>query len=150
MRIVMRECVLILALSALVGCTAPHAGTCRAWSEDRQSLAKQTTYFQPVNSTLSAEAKANVVAVAHYMETNPIVAVRIEGHGDGQGTDRQNYELGDRRAEALREELLQLRVDPARVDAIACGKKPRSDRAYVPGAPRKWCRAEFVVLLPPQ
>ena len=148
--IVMRECVLILAVAALVGCSAPRAGTCRAWSEDRQSLANQTTYFETANSTLSAEARSNVVAVAHYMEASPIVAVRIEGHGDGGGTDWYNYELGDRRAEALREELLQLRVDPARVDAIACGKKPRSDRAYVPGAPRKWCRAEFVVLLPPQ
>jgi outer membrane protein OmpA-like peptidoglycan-associated protein len=147
---VMRECVLILALSALVGCSAPRAGSCRAWSENRQSLANQATYFQPANSTVSAEARASIAEVASYMRTNPSVAVRVEGHGDGRGTERQNYELGDRRAEALREELVRLGVDPARIDTVACGRSPQSDRAYVPGAPRKWHCAEFVVLLPPQ
>jgi hypothetical protein len=138
-RPVMRECVLILALSALVGCSAPHAGSCRAWSEDRQSLASQTASFQPGSSTLNAEAKAKVAVVARYMTTNPVVAVRIEGHGDGRGTDTQNYELGERRAQALRAGLVQLGVDFTRLDTRACSAPPT-----------KWRCADFVLLIPPQ
>ena len=147
-RSVMRECVAILVLSALVGCRAPHATACRAWSEDRPALANQTASFEPANSTLSAEAKAKVALVASYMTTNPVVAVRIEGHGDGRGTDRQNYELGDKRAEALREELVRLGVDSARLDTRACGKKARSD-LHLSAPPTKWRCADFVLLTPP-
>ncbi len=148
----MRECAIILFLAsvALAGCTTPQAGSCRAWSEDRQSLAGQAIYFEPTSSTLTAEAEGKAAEVAYYMKTNPAVALRIEGHGDGRGTEKRSLELGDRRAEALRERLLQLQIDPARVDTWACGRSPHSDRAYVPGMPRKWCRAEFVVLVPPQ
>jgi hypothetical protein len=147
---VMRECVAILVFSALVGCRAPHASSCRAWSEDRQPLANQAASFEPASSTLSAEAKAKLAAVAYYMTTNRIVAVRIEGHGDGQGTDRQNYELGEKRAEALREELVRLGVDSARLDTRACGKKARNDRPYLSAPPTKWRCADFVLLVPPQ
>ena len=147
---VMRECVAMLVVSTLVGCRAPHAATCRAWSEDRQALANQTVSFEPASSTPSAEAKAKVAVVAYYMTTNPVVAVRIEGHGDGRGTDRQNYELGEKRAEALREELVGLGVDSARLDTRACGKKARNGHPHLSAPPTKWRCADFVLLIPPQ
>ena len=147
----MRECLLILILSALVGCRAPDVTACRAWSEDRHALADLTVGFAPADSSLSAEAKAKVRRVASYMTTttNAIVAVRIEGHGDGTGTDRRNYELGDRRAEAVRGELVRLGVDPVLLDTRACGKKARRDPILSP-PPIKWRCADFVLLIRPQ
>lgn len=136
---VMRRGVALLVLAALAGCRAPQATSCRAWSEDRQPLASQTVGFDPACSTLNAEAKAKVAVVAHYMTANPVVAVRIEGHGDGRGTDTQNYELGERRAQASRAELVQLGVESARLDTRAC-VTPRT----------KWQCADFVLLIPPQ
>jgi outer membrane protein OmpA-like peptidoglycan-associated protein len=146
----MRECVAILLASALVGCRAPNASSCGAWLEDRQPLASQAASFEPASSTLSAEAKAKVAVVAYYMTTNSVVAVRIEGHGDGRGTDRQNYDLGEKRAEALREELVRLGVDSARLDTRACGKKARNDHPHISAPPTKWQCADFVLLVPPQ
>ena len=145
---VMREYLLILSLSALMGCSAPHATASGVWSEDRQALAKQTTLFDPASSTLNAEARTNAAAVAHYMKTNTGVAVRIEGHGDGEGTEAQNLKLASGRAQALREELLREGVDAARVDTKACGKKVRKD-PYLSPAPRKCRCADFVLLVPP-
>jgi peptidoglycan-associated lipoprotein len=152
----MRKLLLAATLLVLTGCIAPSRqgkeveGSAPIvdppWSEDRICLAEQTVYFPLGVSELSAKAKVAVVAC--YMTTNPVVAVRIEGHGDDRGTEKRNYELGESRAEALREELVRLGVDSARLDTRACGKKVRRDPDLSP-APMKWHCADFVVLVPP-
>ena len=158
----MREILLLFALLFSAGCTAPRIQTTDtdagaptvvvdpAWRENRTRFREQTVYFELSTANLNAEARPKLAEVADYMKANPVVALRIEGHGDGSGTDEQNLELGDRRAEALRKELTRLGVDPERVETWGCGKRPQTDRGYAPGTPRKWRRAEFVLLTPPQ
>jgi outer membrane protein OmpA-like peptidoglycan-associated protein len=48
---------------------------------------------------------------------------RIEGHTDGKGSDAYNQALSERRADAVRRELVALHnVDAARIEALGFGK----------------------------
>ena len=73
------------------------------------------------------------------------ITVEIEGHCDVRGTEEYNRSLGERRALALREELIRLGIEASRVDTISYGE----DRPAVAGndeaAYRKNRRAEFVL-----
>ena len=48
--------------------------------------------------------------------------LRIEGHADGLGSSRYNYELSQRRAEAVRTWLMEGGIDGARLQAVGTGE----------------------------
>ena len=48
--------------------------------------------------------------------------IRIEGHCDDRGSERYNLELGERRAEAVRSELLAKGIADSRMDVISYGE----------------------------
>jgi outer membrane protein OmpA-like peptidoglycan-associated protein len=53
---------------------------------------------------------------------------RIEGHTDGQGSQAYNQALSERRAAAVRRELMAVHgVDPAQLDALGLGKSQLLD-----------------------
>jgi len=69
----------------------------------------------------------------------------IEGHCDERGTEEYNLALGDRRAQAVKAYLVQLGIDPGRMESISFGE----ERPFAPGydetAYRLNRRAHFVV-----
>jgi peptidoglycan-associated lipoprotein len=143
----MREHLLICTLLILSCCMAS-SGPC--WSKDRQCFAPQTVYFKPGGSTVDAEAKRKVAEVAKYLKANPSTAVLIEGHCDDRGTEEHNRWLGERRAQALRKELIRAGVDPDWVDTVSYGKERPVAPGYDAGARRKNRCGEFVLLTPPK
>ena len=50
-------------------------------------------------------------------------SVLIEGHGDEHGTVEYNLELGKRRAQAVKEYLVDLGVEESRIDIVSYGKE---------------------------
>jgi peptidoglycan-associated lipoprotein len=74
----------------------------------------------------------------------------IEGHCDHRGTLEHNRALGERRALALRQELIRLGVAPNRVDTVSYGEDRPTDPGHHAEARRKNRRAEFVSLTPPK
>src|ERR1035441_8081276 len=99
------------------------------WPEDAQTLKAETVYFDFDSSVLKGSEKPKVSAVADYQKPNPANAVRVEGNCDERGTEEYNRSLGERRALAVREELIRLGIDPTRADTISYGK----DKPAVPG-----------------
>jgi peptidoglycan-associated lipoprotein len=124
------------------------AGSHEGWPEDRIILKSDTVYFDYDSSVIKTSEQPKVSAVADYMKANPSVAVRVEGNCDERGTEEYNRSLGERRALAVREELIRLGIDPGRVDTISFGKdKP----AVIGTGEAVWKqnrRDEFVVLTP--
>jgi peptidoglycan-associated lipoprotein len=120
------------------------------WIQDAQTLKADTVYFDFDSSVLKAAEKAKVAAVADYLKANSAAAVKVEGNCDERGTEEYNRSLGERRALAVREELINLGIDPTRVDTISYGK----DKPAVPGhdesAWKQNRRDDFVVLTPPK
>jgi peptidoglycan-associated lipoprotein len=120
------------------------------WAEDPGPLAGDTVHFEYDRSEVRGEEKPKVAAVADYLRSNPANAVKIEGHCDERGTEEYNRALGERRALALREELVSLGVDPARIDTISFGKDRPVDSGHDEAAWARNRRGVFLVLTPPK
>ena len=121
------------------------------WIQDRAILKADTVFFDFDSSVIKASEKPKVAAVADYLKANAASAVQVEGNCDERGTEEYNRALGDRRALAVREELISLGIDSTRVDTKTWGKdNPDNDPGHDDAAWRKNRRDDFVVLNPPK
>jgi len=124
-----------------------HAG----WIEDAQALKTETVYFDFDSSVIKTSEQPKVSAVADYLKANSAKAVRIEGNCDERGTEEYNRSLGERRALAVREELIRLGIDLTRVDTKTWGKdNPANDPGHDESAWKKNRRDDFIVLTSPK
>lgn len=71
--------------------------------------------------------------------------VVIEGHADERGTNEYNMALGDRRADAARQYLIQLGVPAARIRTLSYGEERPADPAHNETGWSRNRRAAFVV-----
>ena len=122
-----------------------HAG----WLEDAQALKADTVYFDFDSSVLKVGEKPKVAAVADYLKANQGKAVRVEGNCDERGTEEYNRALGERRALAVREELIRLGIGPTEVDTISYGKDKPVAQGHDESAWKQNRRDDFIVLSPP-
>ena len=70
-----------------------------------------------------ADQRGTVEALAAWLDTNPSVTLTIEGHCDERGTREYNLALGDRRANAVRDYLVALGTNPARLTTVSYGEE---------------------------
>ena len=128
----------------------PTRPTCiQGWLEDAQALKAETVYFDFDSSVIKASEKPKVAAVADYLKANKGKAVRVEGNCDERGTEEYNRSLGERRALAVREELIRLGIGPTEVDTISYGKDRPAAQGHDEAAWKLNRRDDFIVLSPP-
>jgi outer membrane protein OmpA-like peptidoglycan-associated protein len=84
--------------------------------------------------------------VASLLQRNTqIRRVRVEGHTDWIGSDAYNQALSERRANAVRNYLIQKGIEPDRLEAVGYGEsRPIADNESVKGRARNR-RTEFTV-----
>jgi peptidoglycan-associated lipoprotein len=82
-----------------------------------------TIRFPVDQSIISGEAQATLAAQAGWLNANPSYMALIEGHADEQGTRGYNLNLGERRANAVREYLISQGVSATRITTISYGKE---------------------------
>jgi peptidoglycan-associated lipoprotein len=80
-------------------------------------------YFDLDSYQVSPEAYPRLDAQAAWLARYPQVAVRIEGNADERGTREYNLALGARRAESIRNYLIERGISAARIDTISFGKE---------------------------
>src|SRR6266436_4069147 len=107
------------------------------WVEHPDILEAQTVYFDLDSSTIKTAEKGKVAAVADYLKANSGNGVRVQGHCDERGTEEYNRSLGERRALALREELIGLGCESSRLDTISFGKDHPADAGHDESAWKK-------------
>jgi peptidoglycan-associated lipoprotein len=112
------------------------------WSSDSNL---ETVYFDYDKYELSAEAQRALVSNANYLQRNPSMRLLLEGHCDERGTDQYNQALGENRALAVREYLIQLGIDASRIDVISYGELRPSVEGHDESTWRWNRRAEFKV-----
>jgi peptidoglycan-associated lipoprotein len=120
------------------------------WIEDAAALKAQTVYFDFDSSVLKASEKPKVEAVADYVKKNAGKALKVEGNCDERGTEEYNRALGERRALAVREELIRLGISPTDVDTISYGKDKPVAMGHDESAWKQNRRDDFIVLSPPK
>jgi peptidoglycan-associated lipoprotein len=120
------------------------------WPRDREIFKSDTVHFAFDSSAVQASEKSKVSAVADYLKANTQDAVEIEGHCDERGTEEYNRSLGERRALALREQLVTLGVDGTRIDTISYGKDRPADPGHNEAAWKQNRRGEFILEVHPK
>lgn len=92
--------------------------------------------FRFNSDRLTELGKGKAYLVAQKLKEKSDVVIVIEGHTDSVGSDEYNQRLGLKRAETVKNELLGLGVDPARLSAVSLGEsKPLIDQDT------EWARA---------
>jgi peptidoglycan-associated lipoprotein len=119
------------------------------WPEDAIVLKEQAVYFDFDSSVVKTSEKHKVAAVADYLKANKGKAVRVEGNCDERGTEEYNRALGERRALAVREELISLGIGATEVDTTSYGKDRPLEPGHNEAAWKKNRRDDFIVLSPP-
>ena len=120
------------------------------WPEDPQALKAHTVYFDYDRSVIRTTEQPKVAAVADYLKANSPKAVKVEGNCDERGTEEYNRSLGERRALAVREELIRLGIDLTRVDTTSYGKDKPAVQGTGEAVWKKNRRDDFILLSPPK
>ena len=125
----------VLCLTVLIGCSetgAPGSGVnggSRGSVDDPTSEAFFETsvgdriFFAIDESVLNVEARNLLNGQATWLKGNTEYTVIIEGHADEQGTREYNLALGARRANAVREYLIDSGVSGDRIRTLSYGKE---------------------------
>lgn len=82
-----------------------------------------SVYFSPRGYTINANAVATLSAQARWLAANPMVTIRLEGHGDPRDTRDYALAIGNRRASAVRDFLVLQGVAPNRINVVSWGKE---------------------------
>ncbi len=120
------------------------------WTKNAEMFKSEIVYFDFDSSAIKSGEKSKIETVGSYLKSNPASAVEVEGHCDERGTEEYNRSLGERRALAVREQLIGLGVAPDRVDTITYGKDRPAEPGHNEAAWRKNRRGVFILLTPPK
>lgn len=79
-------------------------------------------FFEAGRDELTPLARKQLDIIATQIESNPEASTVIEGFTDTRGDERQNLQLSQRRANAVREYLASRGVDAERLEAVGLGE----------------------------
>lgn len=103
-------------------------------------------FFEFDSAMLGAEAQELLRQKAQWLFDNPnVTAVLIEGHCDERGTDAYNMALGSRRANVVKEFLMNLGVEISRLETQSFGEEKPLVMGHDEAAYAKNRRASFII-----
>ena len=117
--------------------------------EDTEIFKAYTVYFDFDSSAVKGAERSKLTAVADHMKSNPAQGLKVEGNCDERGTEEYNRALGERRALAIREELIRLGVNSDNVLTTSFGKDKPAVEGHDEAAWSKNRRGDFVLLVRP-
>ncbi|NOZ86831.1 MAG: OmpA family protein [Deltaproteobacteria bacterium] len=83
---------------------------------------KQKIHFAVGKSRIMRDSFELLNQVADALKSSPSLKVRIEGHTDSDGPAAYNLRLSERRANAVRDYLVEKGIDPERLKAVGFGE----------------------------
>ena len=107
-------------------------------------VAFEPVYFGFDASNLQQSEMAKIEAVAAHLKKTDRVVI-VEGNCDERGSNEYNLSLGESRAIAIRDYLVTLGVDPARIQTKSYGEEKPAVVGHEEGAWSKNRRGEFAV-----
>ena len=100
----------------------PPATKPQVTSQDIFSRQIQDVYFDFDKSDIRADAQRALTTDADILKSYPEIVFTIEGHCDERGSEEYNLGLGDRRATAAKNYLVNLGISSSRILTISYGK----------------------------
>ena len=86
------------------------------------SVRLNNIFFDYNKTTLRSESFAELDKVVEMLETNETLYIEIGGHTDDRGSDNYNEQLSQGRAEAVRQYLVEKKIEQDRVTAVGYGE----------------------------
>ncbi len=123
----------------------------QAEEEERIRMAAQDAfinediYFEFDSAALLPMAQDLLAQKSNYLSSMSGLSVIIEGHCDDRGTDAYNMALGERRAQAVKDFLVNMGVGAAQLDIISYGEERPADPGQNEEAWAKNRRAHFAL-----
>ncbi|MBU0969018.1 MAG: peptidoglycan-associated lipoprotein Pal [Proteobacteria bacterium] len=111
----------------------------------RAQFENQNIHFDFDSAELSPMAKTLLKEKADWLNANPGVSVVVEGHCDDRGTTEYNIALGEKRALAAKNYLVDLGISESRLSTVSFGEERPLDSASTEEAYSKNRRAQFVL-----
>jgi outer membrane protein OmpA-like peptidoglycan-associated protein len=103
-----------------LGVSPPAAGS-NAW--DFQTTVGDRVFFSEGSAELGTRARRALEAQAAWLARHPALPVMVEGHADDGGAASHNLVLSRRRAEAVRQRLIEAGIAPGRIRVVAHGRE---------------------------
>ncbi len=94
-----------------------------ALNDPNSPLATRVIYFDYDSTNIRSDFEGVVQAHAGYLAANSGVAITLEGHADERGTPEYNLALGERRALALRRQLVLLGAAADQIRTVSYGEE---------------------------
>jgi peptidoglycan-associated lipoprotein len=80
-------------------------------------------FFAYDSWTISEDGRQALTRDADWMKSNSNALIKVEGHCDERGTSAYNLVLGEKRAKAARNYLVELGVSANRLSVVSYGKE---------------------------
>jgi outer membrane protein OmpA-like peptidoglycan-associated protein len=90
--------------------------------DDEKVVIFGDTNFDYGKSTLSQEAETLLEKDVLVLKENPQIKVRMAGYTSAQGSEKVNQELSEKRANAVRDYLIEKGIAPKRISVIGYGR----------------------------
>jgi outer membrane protein OmpA-like peptidoglycan-associated protein len=112
-----------------------------------QALPLGSVQFALQTAELSGASQAELDELARWLESNPTVRIRLEGHTDVVGDVRENETLSLHRVEAVKKYLTRRGVRPDRIETVGYGStRPLRTDCHPPLYCPENRRVEMVIL----
>ncbi|MGM0451780.1 MAG: peptidoglycan-associated lipoprotein Pal [Thermodesulfobacteriota bacterium] len=111
--------------------------------KEKEQFVSRNIYFAFDDASLSEQARNRLREKARWLRENTESTVIIEGHCDERGTEEYNLALGSRRAESVKDFLVNAGVDASRLITISYGEEQPAVSGQNPDAWAKNRRVEF-------
>ncbi len=120
-------------------------GSEAAISEGRTSAPFLPIYFDFDRYDIRPDMRSRMEHNAKVMLDHPDIKVEIQGNCDERGTNEYNLALGEKRAKAARDYLVNMGVDPGRITIVSLGEEKPLDPGHNETAWAKNRRDDFIV-----
>ena len=101
--------------------------------DDEEVVVFGDTHFDFDKSTLSQEAKMLLDKDVQVLKENPQTDVRMAGYTSAKGSEEVNQKLSERRANAVRDYLIEEGITPERITVIGYGRTRPAVYEVTPG-----------------
>jgi peptidoglycan-associated lipoprotein len=88
-----------------------------------RTVSADRIFFDTDRFNIDPEDQATLQSQAQWLGQYPNVRITVEGHADERGTRDYNLALGERRANAAKNFLSSLGINPARIQTVSYGKE---------------------------
>ncbi len=90
------------------------------------SMVLENVFFDTDKADLKEESRAELMKVVALMKKNPKLKIELSGHTDDRASEEYNLQLSKRRAEAVKNFLVEQGISPDRITAKGYGEsRPR-------------------------